>query len=142
MKSEAQRHPVGGDDGNLDGNEDESIIRILPGLPSGMVTSAADVKHEVDSQSPSHIGISADNSRDEDEAAAHQAQRLLDSHIVGLTTLDKEQLSPVRTHPSFNQKNRNMVSESMTDQNQCGVTTIQIQQIAQNVKTQHELRLR
>lgn len=79
----------------------------------------------------------------EDEAAAQQAQKLLDSHIVGLTTLDKEQLSPVRTHPSFNQKHRNAVSESMTaDQNQCGVTTIQIQQIAQNVKTQHELRLR
>ena len=49
MKSEAQKYPVQGDDGDLEGNEDESIIRILPGLPSGMVTSAADVKHEVDS---------------------------------------------------------------------------------------------
>ena len=72
--------------------EDESIIRILPGLPSGMVPSAADVKHEVDSQSPSQIGLTPEDSHDD---AAVQ-EKLEDTHIVGLTTLDKAQISPVR----------------------------------------------
>lgn len=31
-----------------------------------MVISAADVKHEIDNQSPSHIVLSADNSQEDD----------------------------------------------------------------------------
>ena len=100
-------------------NEDESIIRILPGLPSGMVTSAADVKHEVDSQSPSHIGLSPENSREE---AAHP-DKLQETHIVGLTTLDKAQLSPVRNQQSFYQKKVEQ-ADDLEDPNRGGTATI------------------
>ena len=108
MKGEAQKYPVQGDDGNVvEANEDESIIRILPGLPSGMVISAADVKHEIDNQSPSHIVLSADNSQEDDGngVPGNQGQKTYESsHIAGLTKLYKEHLSPVRgDHPSFEQ---------------------------------------